>query len=92
MDRYITWKTGNGQPFDAWLRVHEQAGAKIIKVCHRSMVIRGNRAEWEGWTSMKFPESGKYVIPGALNPIEMDLEKDRGRYVEPNVWMIHELS
>jgi hypothetical protein len=38
---------------------------------------------------MKFPQSGQYVVKGALNPITMDVEKDRGIYVEPNVWLVH---
>lgn len=91
IDDYITWKNLDGLPFDAWLRVHARVGARIIKPCHESMIIRGSRAEWETWTGMKFPQSGTYHIPGALNPIEMDLERDEGIYVEPNVWMVHEL-
>jgi hypothetical protein len=91
IDRYITWEAGNGLPFDAWLRVHVRAGARIIKVCHRSMIVRGTSAEWQSWTGMNFPDTGQYYVPGALNPVDMDLEKDQGTYVEPNVWMVHEL-
>jgi hypothetical protein len=35
------------------------------------------------------PESGAYVLPQALVPIEIDRASGRGRYVEPNVWMRH---
>ena len=38
---------------------------------------------------MTFPETGAYVVPGALVPVEIDRERDEGLYVEPNVWMIH---
>ena len=55
------------------------------------MTIRGSRAAWEAWTKMKFPQSGEYFILGALNPMEMNVEKDEGVYIEPNVWMAHEL-
>ncbi len=41
---------------------------------------------------MRFPESGTYSVPGALRPIEIDVEADRGVYVEPNVWMHHKLD
>lgn len=92
IDDYITWKNDEGLPFDAWLRVHTRAGARIIKPCHQAMTITGTRAEWEQWTGLKFPQSGKYHIPGALNPIEMDIEKDEGVYIEPNVWMVHSLA
>jgi hypothetical protein len=55
------------------------------------MTIQGSRAEWERWTGMKFPQSGQYHIPGALNPMHMDSEHNEGTYVEPNVWLVHEL-
>jgi GNAT superfamily N-acetyltransferase len=92
IDDYIKWTSSDGMPFDAWLRVHARAGAKIIKPCHESMRICGYRAQWEAWTGMKFPQSGQYIIAGALNPIEMDIEQDQGIYVEPNVWMQHSLE
>jgi hypothetical protein len=91
IDDYIKWTDGEGLPFDAWLRVHARLGARIIKPCHEAMKIHGTRAEWEEWTGMKFPQSGTYFIPGALNPMEMDIEKDEGIYIEPNVWVVHEL-
>jgi hypothetical protein len=56
------------------------------------MVVTGTISEWEDWTDMHFPESGPYVVPGALRPVEMDLERDLGVYIEPNVWMRHPLG
>jgi GNAT superfamily N-acetyltransferase len=91
IDDYIHWTNDEGLPFDAWLRVHVRAGAKILKPCHEAMTIRGTRAEWEEWTGMQFPQSDRYVIPGALNPMEMKVENDEGVYIEPNVWLVHEL-
>lgn len=92
IDDYIEWTNEEGLPFDAWLRVHARAGARIIKPCHAAMTIRGSCAEWEEWTGLKFPQSGPYVIPGALNPIDMNVERDEGVYVEPNVWMVHSVN
>ena len=92
LDDYITWKAEDGLPLDAWLRVHARAGARIIKVCHKSKLIRGTRLEWEQWTGIKFPQSGEYIVPGALDPIAMDVEKDQGIYLEPNVWIVHEIG
>ncbi len=40
---------------------------------------------------MAFPESGGYVVPGALELVSIDREADLGTYVEPNVWMRHRL-
>ena len=91
LDDYINWTTDEGEPFDAWLRVHVRAGARIIKVCHTSKTIGGSRAEWEQWTGMKFPQSGMYIILGALSPIEVNVETDTVVYVEPNVWIVHEV-
>lgn len=92
MERYIRWRRPDGLAFDAWLRVHERAGADIIKVAGESMRITGTIAEWEDWAGMVFPESGDYVIPGALNPVSIDLEGNLGTYIEPNVWMRHRLD
>lgn len=92
IDHYVAWTDAQGLPFDAWLRVHTRLGAKIIKVCHESMTIPGTLDEWHSWTSLAFPESGTYYVPGALNPVSVDIQEDRGLYVEPNVWMVHELD
>jgi GNAT superfamily N-acetyltransferase len=92
MSRYILWEREDGQPFDPWIRVHARIGAEIVKVCTQSMTITGTVADWERWTGLKFPDSGVYVIPGALSPIEIDVERDLGTYIEPNVWMVHELT
>ncbi len=87
--QYITWKREDGQLFDPWLRVHEKLGGEIIKVCSKAMKISGTISDWENWTGMKFPEKGKYNIPGALNPVNFD--KNGGVYIEPNVWVEHKL-
>jgi GNAT superfamily N-acetyltransferase len=89
IDRYLSWRRPDGTHLDPWLRTHERLGAEIVKVASRSVVVTGTVAEWEGWTEMAFPESGVYVVPGALVPIEIDRERDEGAYVEPNVWMVH---
>jgi GNAT superfamily N-acetyltransferase len=89
LDDYITWSTDDGLPQDAWLRVHVKLGARVIKVCHTSKTIRGTPAEWQAWTGMKFPQTGSYVIPGALTPLEINIGLNEGVYIEPNVWIVH---
>src|SRR3989304_5522100 len=59
IDDYITWRTDDGLPFDAWLRVHARLGGRIFKTCHESKTIRGTRVDWEAWTEIKFPQSGE---------------------------------
>jgi GNAT superfamily N-acetyltransferase len=91
MDDYVRWRREDGAPLDPWLRVHVRLGARILLVGPRSMVMEGRVSEWECWTGMRFPGSGRYVVPGALVPVTIDRRRDRGRYVEPNVWMLHPL-
>jgi GNAT superfamily N-acetyltransferase len=92
MERYIHWMREDGSPFDPWLRVHWRCGGEILKTAHPSMVIEGSAEEWEQWTGMKFPESGDYVIPEALAPVQIDRAMNFGRYVEPNVWVHHPIT
>lgn len=92
IERYIQWTQPDGAPFDAWIRTHWRLGAKIISPCPQSMTIEGTIAEWEAWTNMRFPETGMYIVPGALVPVEIHCEQNIGRYVEPNVWMLHPIE
>ena len=92
MARYIHWRRADGEHFDPWLRVHERAGGQIVAPCTQSMRIEGTVAEWEDWAEMAFPRSDRYVVPGALAPVEIDRAADRGVYVEPNVWVNHSLT
>jgi GNAT superfamily N-acetyltransferase len=87
IDRYVSWRRADGTHLDPWLRTHERLGADIVKVAPESVVVTGTVGEWEEWTGLALPESGTYVVPGALVPIEID--RDEGVYVEPNVWMVH---
>ncbi len=89
IDRYASWTREDGQPFDPWLRVHVRAGGEILKPVEHSMRITGTVADWETWTDMAFPESGGYVFPQGLAPLEVDRDADTGSYWEPNVWVRH---
>ena len=89
IERYVQWRRPDGAHVDPWLRTHERLGAEIVKIAPRSGVIPGTVADWEQWTGMVFPDTGPYVVPGALVPVEIDRERDEGLYVEPNVWMVH---
>jgi GNAT superfamily N-acetyltransferase len=89
MERYLTWRRADGELLDPWLRVHERLGAEILGVCPGSLIVEGTVAEWEEWTAMAFPDSGRYVVEEALVPVEINRAADLGRYVEPNVWMRH---
>ena len=89
IDEYVTWTDGNGEPFDPWVRTHRRMGAEVLATAPRSQTMTGTVAEWEGWTGMRLPATGSYVIPGGLSPLEVDVVADLGTYVEPNVWVRH---
>lgn len=91
MQDYIFWQNSSGLPFDPWIRVHSRLGARIIKACPRSMLITGSVSEWETWTGLRFPQSGSYIVRGALEPVKIDIQTDTGTYTEPNVWLCHEI-
>ncbi|MDI5961148.1 hypothetical protein [Streptantibioticus silvisoli] len=74
---------------DPWIRTHQRLGAVVLGPAPRSMVVTADVEHWERWTGMTFPVSGEYEVPGALDPVMIDRERDLGRYAETNVWMRH---
>lgn len=92
MEEYMTWGREDGTPFDPWIRTHIKMGAQVIKVAEKSMVIPASLKEWEEWTGMRLPSSGRYIINEGLVPLEVDITADKGVYVEPNVWLRHHIT
>lgn len=90
IEEYMSWQTPEGLPFDPWLRVHVRAGGRMLHPCPAAMRVEGSRDDWSYWTDMPFPGDGEYVIPFGLVPLPM--AGDRGVYVEPGVWVLHELE
>jgi GNAT superfamily N-acetyltransferase len=89
IDDYITWTDERGRAYDPWLRSHLASGGRVIGPCVRSMVVEEPVGFWESWTRQRFERSGSYEVPGALVPVEIDLERQSGRYEEPNVWVAY---
>ncbi len=87
MEAYIQWKTKENLPFDPWLRTHVRNGATIIKVCHQSGTLKGSVSQWEEWLNLSLQSSGSYIFSEGLVPLQVNLEKNEGKYVEPNVWV-----
>ena len=92
MGEYAAWRDESGRPFDPWVRVHVSMGGRIVGPCERAMVIEGSVADWEQWTGMRFLGAGRYIVEGALAPVEVEVDADRGIYVEPNLWIEHEID
>jgi GNAT superfamily N-acetyltransferase len=89
MASFARWDRGDGLHLDPWIRTHQRLGASILGPAPGSMLIQGTVAEWESWTGMAFPESGSYVVPEALDLVEIDRQQDQGTYSETNLWIRH---
>ena len=86
MLEYMNLKT-ESTIYDPWIRTHLTGGAEVIKVCEQSMKMEGNIEFWEKMLGKKIHESGSYHLSGALNLIKIDVENNKGEYVEPNIWI-----
>ena len=92
IESYARWTRGDGLPFDPWIRLHARLGGRIVRAAPEAMMVRGSVADWESWTGMAFPESGRYVVPRATQPVVIDRERDEGVYFDQNVWMVHAID
>jgi len=92
IERYVAWRRSDGLSLDPWLRTHERLGARFAGIAPRGNIFRGTVAEWERWLNLVLPESGEYVVRGAMNPVAIDVERDEGVLIEPNVWMVHAID
>jgi len=90
IDIYLSWQTQESLPFDPWLRVHVRAGGHILHPCLCAMKVRGARDQWAGWLGLPLPADGDYIIPHGLVPLRV--RDGIGEYVEPGVWVLHEVS
>lgn len=91
MVEYIARRRDDGLPADPWLRAHVGVGGEITGVAPYSMTVPGTLEQWRHWTGLPFDRSGPTIVPGALVPIITDLNHDYAVYVEPNVWIHHQL-
>jgi hypothetical protein len=92
IEDYAFWTRADGEPFDAWIRLHVRLGARIVRGSPRAMTMRGTVAEWTEWTGLEFPGSGSYIVPFAAAPVTVDRVTDEGIYFDPNVWVVHDLG
>ncbi len=92
MSEYVARVRSDGLPADPWLRVHIRLGARIVSVCPLSMVIPGTLAQWREWTALPLTSEGLSDVPEALAPLHVSIEHDHAVYVEPSVWVHHQLA
>lgn len=89
---YVARRRDDGLPVDPWLRAHLRLGGVVVRLAPYSCVVPGTIAQWREWTGLPFDHSGPVVVPGALTPVLADLTHDYAVYVEPNVWVRHDLA
>jgi len=92
IERYAAWRRSDGLMFDPWLRTHERIGGRLAGIAPEGNVYRGTVSEWEEWTGLSLPESGLYVVSGALTSVKIDRDRDEGVLTEPNVWVVHSVA
>lgn len=92
MDEYARRVRDDGLPVDRWLRVHARLGGVIERVAPSSQTIAGSLAQWRAWSGADLPADGPVHIPGGLAPLWCYGGRDVAVYVEPNVWVRHDLT
>jgi hypothetical protein len=89
IESYATWLREDGLLYDPWLRTHQRLGANVLKCVDSTLKVEGTVEDWKQWTGLVFPESGHYIVKGALQPVRIDIESNMGVYHDPNVWVQH---
>jgi hypothetical protein len=56
------------------------------------MTIEATIEDWESWTGLSFPQSGRYVIPGGASPLQIKRETNSGTYYDPNIWVAYRFT
>ncbi|MFC0533735.1 N-acetyltransferase [Phytohabitans kaempferiae] len=88
---YVARTRPDGLPHDPWLRTHVRAGGEIVGIAPASMTLTAPLADWREWTGLPFDTAGPVHVPEALVPVHCDPAQDCAVYVEPNVWVRHQL-
>jgi len=83
MERYVGWTDAEGLPLDPWMRTHARMDAAVVRVIPRAMVIAGTVKAMGGVDGHAISGHRSYVVPGALQPVVIDRERDEGRYERP---------
>jgi len=87
IEEFLTLRRNDGFHQDAWIRTHQKAGATIVKPCARSMTAVAPIADWQYWCDEPFLDSGEHLARGCLAPVQIDIARGTGTYIESNVWM-----
>ena len=79
----------DGTAEDAWIRMHERAGGKILGIEEHSQRVVAPIEEWERWTGRSLRGETEAQVPGSLGPVRLDQAAGIGVYDEPCLWFDH---
>ena len=93
IERYVTWTNGRRR---ATVRSLDADSRQDGSELHQGLPARdAHRGDPQGVGDLDGDDLSRerrdYIVPGALNPVQIDVENDRGVYLEPNLWMHHAL-
>lgn len=92
MVEYAARVRDDGLPYDPWLRTHVRVGGRIVGVAKTSWVIADSLDSWRTWTGLPFDRDGPVEVTGALVPVWCDTRAGHAVYVEPNIWIRHDVA
>lgn len=92
IEDYIELRRDDGQRADNWLRIHERIGGRIIALSPTSMAITAPLDTWRTWTGEAFTTTGLTTVTGGIAPVFVHADLDYAAYIEPNVWVRHQLT
>ncbi len=92
MEEYARRTRDDGLPTDPWLRVHVRLGGAIEQIAPASQTVAGSLDQWRAWAGIDLPDNGTVHIPGGLVPLHCIGDQGIAVYVEPNVWVRHDLE
>lgn len=92
IEDYVERRRDDGQRADNWLRIHERIGGRIIALSPASMTISAPLGTWRAWTGEPFTTTGLTTVAGGIGPVFVNADLDYAVYIEPNVWVRHQLT
>lgn len=92
MTDYVARTNDDGLPADPWLRVHVRVGGVIERIAPASQTVGASLSQWREWTGEAFDQDGATFVPDGLGPAHASVADDHAVYIEPNVWVRHDLT
>ncbi|MBN9688746.1 MAG: GNAT family N-acetyltransferase [Verrucomicrobia bacterium] len=86
---YLRATQPDQRPVDPWLRLHLDLGGRVEGVARRSMTVVAELEQWRKWTGATLQSNGPTWVPGGIVPVQVNQASGLGRYVEPNIYIVH---